>query len=103
MDVLEKLYDKDYLSKVNIWDMELHLHREWANKPKTPRHFTNRSLFTNFNIVGPSSDREWAFRDRLRDKGLLDQLSDDSPLCKCYTKPELMNYLGRCRKCGKKL
>jgi len=103
IDMLEKLYDKAYFSYPHIWDMELHLQREWRKKPETPRHFTNKSLFTNFNIVGSSLDREWAFRARLVDKGLLDPIPDDAPLCKCHFNPELMNYLNRCRKCGRKL
>lgn len=71
IDVLDKLFDDEYWTRSNVWDMEIYLKNKWEKKPDTPRHFTNKALFKNYNILGNTISKKKIWRERLKEKGLI--------------------------------
>jgi len=70
IDMIDELYDEEYLNYDNIWDAEEYL-REKYNKKDINRFVTNKKMFQNYNIVGKTTYLETIYRKILMKNGLI--------------------------------
>jgi len=70
MDVLEEIYDEDYLNCPIICIAEKHLRDKYMEK-EINRFVTDKRFFMNYNIIGPNNRMETMWRKMLEKNGLL--------------------------------
>jgi hypothetical protein len=70
MDILEEVYDEDYLNYPIICIAEKHLRDKYTTK-KINRFVANKRFFRNYNIHGPNSGMKTMWRNILKRNGLL--------------------------------
>lgn len=70
MDILEIIYDDNYLKKKNIWSAETYLSERFAIA-KLPRWVPNKVMFRNYNIFGKSTNNKYVEIMNLRKRGLV--------------------------------
>jgi len=70
IDMLDEIYDDEYLDYDNIWDAEEFLRDKYKVK-EINRFVTNKKMFQNYNLYGPTNYMEVIFRKILMRNGLL--------------------------------
>ena len=70
IDMLDEIYDYNYMSYDNIWDAEKFLRAKYS-KRRINRFVTNKKMFQNYNLFGETTYMEVVFRKILKVNGLL--------------------------------
>lgn len=70
IDMLDDIYDDDYIDVGNIWEAEEYLRDKYETK-KINRFVTNKKMFQNYNLYGPTNYMEALYRKILMRNNLL--------------------------------
>lgn len=69
-DLIDEIYDEEYLSYGNIWDAEEFLREKYRIK-EINRFVTDKKIFQNYNLYGKTTYMEIVFRKILKTNGLI--------------------------------
>lgn len=71
-DILNTIYDEDYLNQKNIWEAELFLRRTFSRgEKKINRYPTDKIIFRNYNIMGKYVGKKDRYEFELKKRNLL--------------------------------